>query len=58
MEKKPFLTREDVLRIRATVDADYERDVNNLADDTTDDLGPIHAQLPTSGTETITSEPP
>ncbi len=57
MEKKQFLTRDDVLRIRATVDADYGRDVNNLAGDTTDDLGPIHAQPPTSGTETTTSEP-
>ncbi|CAH0274371.1 hypothetical protein SRABI83_03738 [Arthrobacter sp. Bi83] len=58
MEKKPFLTRDDVLRIRATVDADYERYVNNLAGGTTDDLGPIHAQPPTSGTETTNTQPP
>ena len=58
MEIKPFLTRDDVLLIRATIDADYERDVNNLAGDTTDDLGPIQVPPPTSGTETTTSEPP
>ncbi len=30
VEKKPFLTKDDVLRIRDTVDACYERDVKNL----------------------------
>lgn len=58
MEKKPFLTRDDVLRIRATVDADYERDVNNLTDDTTDDLGPVQVQPPASGSEATAGEPP
>jgi hypothetical protein len=58
MEKKPFLTKDDVLRIRASVDPDYERAVNNLTDDTTDDLGAIQVQPPTSGTETTASELP
>ncbi len=52
MEKKPFLTRDDVLRIRATVDAEYDRDVKNLTNNTTDDLGPIRVEPPTPGTET------
>lgn len=41
MDKNPYLTKDDVLRIRATVDAAYERDVKNLSGDTTDDWGPI-----------------
>ncbi|MFF2246201.1 hypothetical protein ACFVTM_18725 [Arthrobacter sp. NPDC058130] len=56
--KRPFLTKDDVLRIRATVDADYYRDVNKLTDETTDDLGPIQVQPPAWGTETRATEPP
>jgi hypothetical protein len=56
VEKRPFLGRDDVLRIRATVDADYEHDVKNLTDDTTDDLGAIQVPPPASGTETTASE--
>ncbi|MEZ2392133.1 hypothetical protein AB6813_21845 [bacterium RCC_150] len=58
MEKKPFLTWDEVLRIRATVDADYERDVKNLTDETTDDLGPIQVAPPASGTETTPCKTP
>ena len=56
VEKTPFLTRDDVLGIRATVDANYERDVKNLTNDTTDYLGPIRAQPPKSETETTSGK--
>ncbi|WP_284989497.1 hypothetical protein [Arthrobacter sp. efr-133-TYG-120] len=58
MEEKPFLTKDDVLRIRATVDGDYERDVKNLTGDTTDDLGPIQVAPPAPETKTPSGEAP
>jgi hypothetical protein len=51
VEKKQLLTRDDVLRLRATVDTDYERDVKTLTDETTDDLGPIQVAPPAPETE-------
>lgn len=57
VEKKPYLTREDILRIRETVDADYERDVKKLTGDTTDDLGRIQEPPPAAGPETTPSAP-
>ncbi|MFF2298495.1 hypothetical protein [Arthrobacter sp. NPDC058127] len=58
MEKKPFLTRDDVHRIRATIDADYQRDVKNLTDDTTDDLGPIRIAPSAPESETTSGKTP
>jgi hypothetical protein len=57
VEKKPYLTRDDVLRFRATVDAGWERDVKRLASDTTEDLGPIREPPPAAGPESAASAP-
>lgn len=57
MEKKPYLSRDDVLRIRATVDAGRERDVKRLTGDTTEDLGPIREPPPAAGPESMAGAP-